>query len=93
MYASHAPNQISMIQHTQRRVGTRLLPTTEPLAATWRRVDGALPFATGSQGAFQPIVEGAVWGEGRENAWFHLTGTIPKSWAGRPVCRTRHWSA
>ncbi len=85
MYASHAPNQISMIQHTQRRVGTRLLPTTEPLAATWRRVDGALPFATGSQGAFQPIVEGAVWGEGRENAWFHLTGTIPKSWAGRPV--------
>ncbi len=85
MHNSHTQVQLAMIQHTQRLIGTRLLPLTEPLGATWRRVDGPLPFVEGSQGEFHPIAEGAVWGEGRENAWFHLTGSVPAAWVGKAV--------
>ena len=83
MHSSHTQSQIALIQHTQRRIGTRLLPMTEPLSVTWHPVDRALPFDEGVQGDFQPISEGTIWGRGRENAWFHLKGRIPAAWAGR----------
>ena len=34
---------------------------------------------------YQPIKEGEKWGDLWDNAWIHLTGSVPAEWAGKPV--------
>ena len=35
---------------------------------------------------YRPIREGGIWGKAWDSAWFHLTGTVPESFAGKEIC-------
>ena len=45
-----------------------------------------VPFKDRLELHYRPAGEGDVWGESWDSAWFHLTGTVPESFAGREIC-------
>ena len=45
-----------------------------------------VPFKDRLELHYRPAGEGEVWGESWDSAWFHLTGTVPESFAGREIC-------
>jgi alpha-mannosidase len=42
-------------------------------------------YAEATRGDFQPIEIGGAWGPPWSTTWFHVRGTVPTAWAGRPV--------
>lgn len=41
-----------------------------------------VPFAERLGLRYSPAAEGDKWGDAWDSAWFHLTGSVPESWAG-----------
>ncbi|MBR4665749.1 MAG: alpha-mannosidase, partial [Lentisphaeria bacterium] len=39
---------------------------------------------------YKPVREGENWGEAWDSAWFHVTGTVPESFAGKELCLRLH---
>lgn len=68
-----------------KRISGMILREHVPLTAVFRHCPDAVPFANRLDGEYRPAVEGDVWGRTWENAWFHLTGQVPKGWKGRHV--------
>lgn len=56
-----------------------------PLKAEFRKSTLPVPYAERQNGEFHPIQPGERFGNRMENAWFHVTGTIPEAWRGRRV--------
>ncbi|HOY44634.1 MAG TPA: glycoside hydrolase family 38 C-terminal domain-containing protein [bacterium] len=56
-----------------------------PLEAEAALADPPLSFARRLELAYRPIAVGEKWGADWQTAWFHLTGTVPAAWQGRPV--------
>lgn len=48
------------------------------------------PFDARKDGVYQAIKVGDRWGSDWDQAWFHLTGTIPNEWRGRKVVGRLH---
>jgi len=85
MHSSHLASILGVVEHTKNLIGTRLLPASEVLQARVQPTSVTLDFAQAVAGGFQPIAEEAIWGRNMDEAWFHLTGTVPGSWAGAAV--------
>ena len=45
-----------------------------------------VPFKDRLKLHYQPVGEGEVWGHAWNSAWFHVTATVPESFAGRECC-------
>ena len=45
-----------------------------------------VPFKDRLKLHYQPVGEGEVWGRSWESAWFHVSATVPDSFAGKEVC-------
>ena len=69
----------------RKRVGRAMLRATAPLHAAYRVTNRHGGFEDRPRGRYQTIREGVVWGKAWDTAWFHLTGTVPESWRGRPL--------
>jgi len=85
MHSSHLASILGVIEHTKNLIGTRLLPASEVLTARVQPTPRSIAFAQAVTGTFQPIAEEAIWGRDMDEAWFHLTGTVPAAWAGSAV--------
>ena len=46
----------------------------------------AVPFKDREKLSYHPVGEGMVWGQSWQSAWFHVTGTVPESFAGKELC-------
>ena len=46
----------------------------------------AVPFADRLKMKYRPVYIGEAWGKAWDSAWFHLTGRIPESFAGKEIC-------
>jgi len=77
--------QLRRIAMVARQLGTQVLTETLPLTARYWRCGAPVAFTDRLAGAYLPIAEGELWGDGWDNAWFHLQGTAPAAWAGRTV--------
>jgi len=69
-----------------RFVSERLTPAlyreSAPLAVdAWEVKDEPVPFAEAVGQQFEPVAIGTRWGAPWGTTWFHLTGTVPASWA------------
>ena len=58
---------------------------TQPLTAEFSPSKDPVYFQDRLKGKYRAIKEGDHWGETWDSAWFHVTGSIPKSWAQQPV--------
>lgn len=67
------------------RLKEQILAETLVFSASYRHCREPVPFAERLKGDFRRIQEGEKWGCDWESAWFHLTGTVPASWAGKTV--------
>lgn len=56
-----------------------------PFAAEFYKSAETVPFAQRLNGKYLPIKKGDHWGEEWDNAWFHLTTTVPPEWTGKEV--------
>lgn len=66
-------------------------PASAPVAITARHLHGEpVPYAEAVAGSFEPFAEGDRWGPDWDTTWFHVTGTVPADWAGRPCVLTVH---
>ena len=45
-----------------------------------------VPFQDRLKLHYHPIGEGEVWGRTWDSAWFHVTATVPETFAGRELC-------
>lgn len=45
-----------------------------------------VPFKDRLKLHYQPVGEGEVWGHAWNSAWFHVSATVPESFAGRECC-------
>ena len=56
-----------------------------PLMAEFRKSTLPIPYAERQNGEFHPLRPGERFGSRMENAWFHVTGTIPEAWRSRRI--------
>ena len=63
-----------------------IYPDSIELAAEYALTKEPVPFRDRLKLKYRPIREGDLWGEAWDSAWFHLTGTVPKSFAGKELC-------
>src|SRR5690242_15998869 len=57
-----------------------------PLALeVWHVPGEPVPPAEAIAAAYAPAAPGQEWGPAWGTSWFHVTGTVPAAWAGRPV--------
>jgi len=71
-------------------LGTNHFPDMYPdsieLTAEYARTKEPVPFRDRLKLEYEPVREGEIWGEAWDSAWFHLTGTVPESFAGKELC-------
>ncbi len=67
------------------RLKSLFYPEEVPLQAEFCIFDPAVPFDRRLGGKYAPIQVGQTWGKNWQVAWFHLQGTIPSEWSGKPV--------
>ncbi len=69
------------------RLPAEIISDSVPLTGKCRVTDEPVPFARrrGRAGDYRPIKVGEEWGTAWQNAWFHLTGSVPRAWAGADV--------
>jgi alpha-mannosidase len=67
------------------RAVRRIISEAVPLDATYARSSEPVSFGARIGLPYAPIQAGAIWGSNWDSAWFHLTGTVPASWRGKPV--------
>ncbi len=76
---------VTRIERFQNRITKLILTESIQLKAKYYSSKDPIPFSSTSKNKFKKINQGDKWGETWESAWFHLTGTIPKSWKGKKV--------
>jgi alpha-mannosidase len=83
-------DRVLVEQRIQRILAERVLPAvhaeTVPLSVeVWHAPGEPVPAAEALRAQYQPFQVGDAWGPAWGTSWFHLTGTVPDGWAGRPV--------
>ena len=63
-----------------------MYPESVELAAEYALSKEPVPFRDRLKLNYRPIREGEIWGEAWDNAWFHVAGTVPDSFAGKELC-------
>ena len=63
-----------------------IYPESIVLQAEYACTENPVPFRDRLKLTYRPIREGEVWGKAWDSAWFHLTGTVPGSFAGKEIC-------
>ena len=63
-----------------------MYPDSIVLEAEYARTKEPVPFDERLKLEYKPVREGDAWGEAWESGWFHLTGTVPGSFAGKELC-------
>ena len=63
-----------------------IYPDSIELAAEYALTKEPVPFRDRLKLEYRPIREGDRWGDAWDSAWFHLTGTVPESFAGKELC-------
>lgn len=63
-----------------------IYPESIILHAEYAWTKDPVPFQDRFSLSYQPITEGTTWGKEWENAWFHISGTVPESFAGKELC-------
>ena len=63
-----------------------IYPDSIELTAEYACTKEPIPFLNRLELEYQPVREGEIWGEAWNSAWFHLTGTVPDSFAGKILC-------
>jgi len=56
-----------------------------PLTVEYRLCDPPVLFEDRPRDGYEKLEEGAAWGEAWQVGWFHVTGRVPKGWAGQTV--------
>jgi alpha-mannosidase len=67
-----------------------IYPESVELAAEYARTKEPVPFRERLKLEYKPVREGESWGEAWDSAWFHVTGTVPESFAGKQLCLRLH---
>lgn len=69
------------------RLKGHILAETAPVTAEVMVTDEPVAYAErlAPEHAYRPIAVGETWGRQWQSAWFHLSGRVPESWAGRGV--------
>jgi len=76
---------ITRIERFQDRIAKLIITDSIQLGAKYYSSKDPIPFNSISKNKFRKIKEGNKWGETWGSAWFHLTGSIPKSWKGKKI--------
>ncbi len=63
-----------------------IYPESMYLDAEYAVSTDPVPFADRLKLHYHPIGEGEVWGRTWESGWFHVTATVPESFAGKELC-------
>ena len=63
-----------------------IYPESVELCAECAVSKDPVPFKDRMKLHYHPVYEGEVWGRTWESAWFHVTATVPESFAGRELC-------
>ncbi len=63
------------------------------LKAEFCRSKDPVQYGDRLNGEFRPAQEGTRWGESWDSAWFHVAGTVPESWRGKPVALFLNFSS
>ena len=67
-----------------------MYPESVELKAEYALTKEPVPFCDRLKLEYKPVHEGEKWGEAWDSAWFHLTGTVPKAFAGKELCLRLH---
>jgi alpha-mannosidase len=83
-------DRILVEQRIDRILRERVLPAVHgeavPLSVeVWDAPGEPVPAAEALRAQYRPFQVGDAWGPPWGTSWFHLTGTVPTGWAGRPV--------
>ncbi|MBR4662855.1 MAG: hypothetical protein IKO93_03175, partial [Lentisphaeria bacterium] len=62
-----------------------IYPESVELAAEYARTKDPVPFRERLKLEYKTVREGENWGEAWDSAWFHVTGTVPESFAGKEL--------
>lgn len=73
------------INKFQTRIHCKILLDPIIFNATYFSSKEKVLFINRLEGEYVPIKHGEVWGEVRDNAWFHLKGSIPESWKNKKI--------
>ena len=63
-----------------------IYPESIALKAEYARTAEPVPFRDRLKLKYRPVTEGEVWGKAWDSAWFHLTGVVPRTFAGKELC-------
>ncbi len=76
---------IDRLRTAIRYLKPHILGDRVPLTAEYAVTKEPVLYADRLSLDYKPISEGALWGDKWECGWFHLTGKLPKGWAGKRV--------
>ena len=83
-------DRVLIERRIERILRERLWPAVHgqdvPLAVeVWHAPGEPVAVAEALQAPYRPVQAGEAWGPAWGTSWFHVTGTVPDAWAGRPV--------
>lgn len=83
-------DRVLIERRIERILRERLQPavhgTDVPLeVGIWHAPGEPVPVAEALRAPYRPAREREAWGPAWGTSWFHLTGSVPPEWAGRPV--------
>src|SRR5688572_18202527 len=83
-------DRVLIERRIERILRERLLPAVHgqdaPLAVeVWHAPGEPVAVAEALQAPYRSAQTGEAWGPAWGTSWFHLTGSVPAAWAGRPV--------
>ncbi len=73
------------IQEAYNRIKHAIVRERIPLAAEVAVTPEPVPYEKRKSLKYRAISQGEKWGETWDCAWFHVTGTVPRSWRGAYV--------
>lgn len=85
MFKTEYELYVSQIAKFRERVRLAIYSGETELNCVVARTAQPVPFDRRLELEYRPIFRGEAWGETWESAWFHVTGTVPRSFAGREV--------
>lgn len=82
---THNPRHDNRFQNTEKNLWQCVYEPIGDLEVVAYTTKEPVPFAKRTQGTRLVCKEGTKWGEQFDCAWFHVTGAVPKSAAGKSV--------
>ncbi len=74
---------LGRIDRELKEISSRIFGESVPLSAEVAVTPEPVPFMNRLSLDYRPVKVGDHWGEAWDCAWFHVTGTLPKSWKGK----------